>query len=64
MATRKPQPIPTDETVWLAAFSAAEIPLFMAQDAKRLSPEGAAHLCSEFADSALREFRARFRSAK
>lgn len=61
MATRKPHPIPTDETVWLAAFSAAEIPFFLAHDGKTLSAEGAAHLCAEFADAALTEFRGRFR---
>jgi hypothetical protein len=64
METRKPPPLPTDETVWLAAFTADEISLCFAQDGKPLSPEGAAHLCAEFADRALAEFRARFRTGE
>jgi hypothetical protein len=69
MATRKPEPRAeqivaklnlADRRFWQAAFLAAEMPLLTYHDGHRLSVQGAAHLCSEFADAALDEYRMRF----
>lgn len=59
MASRKhPAPLSRSELqFWRAAFLAAELPLLLRANGKRMSPEGAAHLAREYADAAVNEFR-------
>jgi hypothetical protein len=42
---------------WRSAFLAAELTVLLKDDGDRLSPEGAAHLCADFAAAAIAEFR-------
>lgn len=59
MASKKhTPPLTPEQQLWWDAFK-AYVPNLQAHDG-RLSTDGQAHLCSDFADSALREFNTRF----
>jgi hypothetical protein len=64
MASSK-HPFPTlnrdERRFWRQAFLAAELPYVLRQGSK-VSPQGIAHFSAEYADSAINEFRRRFRA--
>jgi hypothetical protein len=45
---------------WRDAFCKAELATLLRSNGRRLSAQGAAHLCAEFADAAVTEYRRRF----
>jgi hypothetical protein len=64
MVTRKPKteqpPSKAERMFWRDAFLAAELPTVFRQGMK-ITPAGLAHLAAEYADSAVTEFRRRFK---
>lgn len=60
MVTRKqPRPLTPEQQLWWDAFK-AYVPNLVPHDG-RLGADGAAHMCADFATSALKEFQQRWR---
>ena len=51
-----------ERRLWIAAFCAAELPVLLKGNGRRIAASGLAHLTAEYADAAVTEYRRRFNS--